>query len=93
MEFATTGFYLMIIASVLLFAVSIFMAIQVPKKNKQEIKWKILFSLRLDSLLKLKINKILFCLFLLNQESFKDHFLLKILVFILKFSIKFRFSI
>lgn len=38
MEFATTGFYLMIIASVLLFAGSIFMAIQVPKKNKQEIK-------------------------------------------------------
>lgn len=41
MEFATTGLYLMIIASVLLFAGSIFMAIQVPKKNKQEIKWKI----------------------------------------------------
>ncbi|QQN55988.1 hypothetical protein I6H46_09005 [Anaerococcus obesiensis] len=38
MEFATTGLYLMIIASVLLFAGSIFMAIQVPKKNKQEIK-------------------------------------------------------
>lgn len=54
MEFATTGFYLMIIASVLLFAGSIFMAIQVPKKNKQEIKWKILFSLRLNSLLKFK---------------------------------------
>lgn len=44
MEFATTGFYLMIIASVLLFAGSIFMAIQVPKKNKQEIKWKIFIS-------------------------------------------------
>lgn len=41
MEFATTGLYLMIIASALLFAGSIFMAIQVPKKNKQEIKWKI----------------------------------------------------
>ncbi|MFR6221965.1 MAG: hypothetical protein ACLUJE_07275 [Anaerococcus sp.] len=33
MEFATTGLYLMIIASVLLFAGSIFMAIQVPKKK------------------------------------------------------------
>lgn len=44
MEFATTGLYLMIIASVLLFAGSIFMAIQVPKKNKQEIKWKIFIS-------------------------------------------------
>ena len=44
MEFATTGMYLMIIASVLLFAGSIFMAIQVPKKNKQEIKWKIFIS-------------------------------------------------
>lgn len=44
MEFATTGFYLMIIASVLLFAGSIFMAIQVPKKNNQEIKWKIFIS-------------------------------------------------
>lgn len=46
MEFATTGLYLMIIASVLLFAGSIFMAIQVPKKNKQEIKWKLWFLLR-----------------------------------------------
>lgn len=44
MEFATTGLYLMIIASVLLFAGSIFMAIQVHKKNKQEIKWKIFIS-------------------------------------------------
>lgn len=54
MEFATTGMYLMIIASVLLFAGSIFMAIQVPKKISKKLNEKFLFPLRLNSLLKLK---------------------------------------
>lgn len=54
MEFATTGLYLMIIASVLLFAGSIFMAIQVPKKISKKLNEKYLFPLRLNSLLKFK---------------------------------------